>query len=316
MIPCDRCPNHPWAMIFEDETAGDLVCTECGLVVGDRLVDMSSEWKMVKPSSVLRENDPNRVGHAQNPLLNDANLTTYIAPPKNQHISFSNKKNSGGSCKLVKNPDRVKMSNRDRTLIQVFEKIKDLSQRLNVPQNVSNLANDYFEKIHTAKFGNGFSHDIIASACIIMACRKEHVPRTFKEMCGASKQAKKDVGRCLKKVTKLFLETTIPLPNMEHFLSRFSAYLELPYEVEKLAAHIGSRAADLSLIAGSAPDVQAAVAIYMASKELSYNKTPEKVSQVTGINENSIRTKYGVFKLQAAKLLPVEPIGKCTGHFE
>ena len=38
MIPCDRCPKHPWAVIFENETAGDLICTECGLVVGDRLI--------------------------------------------------------------------------------------------------------------------------------------------------------------------------------------------------------------------------------------------------------------------------------------
>lgn len=32
------CPNHPKAHLIEDHRAGDVVCPECGLVVGDRLI--------------------------------------------------------------------------------------------------------------------------------------------------------------------------------------------------------------------------------------------------------------------------------------
>ena len=32
-----RCPNHPGANLVEDYHAGDMVCPECGIVVGDRL---------------------------------------------------------------------------------------------------------------------------------------------------------------------------------------------------------------------------------------------------------------------------------------
>ena len=31
-----RCPQHPEAHLIEDYHAGDMVCPECGLVVGDR----------------------------------------------------------------------------------------------------------------------------------------------------------------------------------------------------------------------------------------------------------------------------------------
>ena len=31
-----RCPQHPDAHLIEDYHAGDMVCPECGLVVGDR----------------------------------------------------------------------------------------------------------------------------------------------------------------------------------------------------------------------------------------------------------------------------------------
>ena len=31
-----KCPSHPNADLIEDYRAGDVVCGECGLVVGDR----------------------------------------------------------------------------------------------------------------------------------------------------------------------------------------------------------------------------------------------------------------------------------------
>lgn len=30
------CPSHPDAPLIEDYRAGDQICSECGLVVGDR----------------------------------------------------------------------------------------------------------------------------------------------------------------------------------------------------------------------------------------------------------------------------------------
>ena len=31
-----RCPQHPDAHLIEDYHAGDMICPDCGLVVGDR----------------------------------------------------------------------------------------------------------------------------------------------------------------------------------------------------------------------------------------------------------------------------------------
>ena len=35
-----RCQYHPDAHLAEDYRAGDMICTECGLVVGDRVIDV------------------------------------------------------------------------------------------------------------------------------------------------------------------------------------------------------------------------------------------------------------------------------------
>ncbi len=36
-----HCPYHPGGTLVEDHSAGDMICPECGLVVGDRFVFIS-----------------------------------------------------------------------------------------------------------------------------------------------------------------------------------------------------------------------------------------------------------------------------------
>ena len=37
------CPYHPDANLIEDYHAGDMICSMCGLVVGDRVIDVGKE---------------------------------------------------------------------------------------------------------------------------------------------------------------------------------------------------------------------------------------------------------------------------------
>ena len=38
-LPRVQCPNHPDAILVEDYRAGDMICPECGLVVGECFVN-------------------------------------------------------------------------------------------------------------------------------------------------------------------------------------------------------------------------------------------------------------------------------------
>ncbi|PIO74888.1 TFIIB zinc-binding protein, partial [Teladorsagia circumcincta] len=72
-----ECPIHPNVHLVEDHRAGDVVCPECGLVVGDRLVDVGTEWRSF--SNERSGADPSRVGAPENPLLSGGDLSTSIA---------------------------------------------------------------------------------------------------------------------------------------------------------------------------------------------------------------------------------------------
>lgn len=51
---CPEC-RDPTPSIEEEFSSGDLVCRSCGLVLGDRIVDTRSEWRvsLSSPSSSL-----------------------------------------------------------------------------------------------------------------------------------------------------------------------------------------------------------------------------------------------------------------------
>jgi transcription initiation factor TFIIB len=56
------CETHPNADLIEDHSAGDTVCSECGLVVGDRVIDVNSEWRTFTNDTDSK--DMSRVGEA------------------------------------------------------------------------------------------------------------------------------------------------------------------------------------------------------------------------------------------------------------
>lgn len=68
------CRFHGDAELIEDARAGDMICSQCGLVVAERLVDVSSEWRTFADDDTGKA--AGRVGAAENLLYDHTNLDT------------------------------------------------------------------------------------------------------------------------------------------------------------------------------------------------------------------------------------------------
>ncbi|KAH9775870.1 transcription initiation factor IIB-2 [Citrus sinensis] len=102
-----------------DHSAGDTICSECGLVLEAYSVDETSEWRIFANES--SDHDPVRVGGPLNPLLSDGGLSTVIAKPT-----------AGGSTELLSGSLgklQARGSHPDRNLIQAFKSISAMSDR-------------------------------------------------------------------------------------------------------------------------------------------------------------------------------------------
>ncbi|KAL4218993.1 Transcription initiation factor IIB [Mactra antiquata] len=287
------CPEHPDAPLVEDYHAGDMICPECGLVVGDRVVDVGTEWRTF--SNEKNTKDPSRVGAAENPLLEGGDLSTMIAiDPKDSQVDEFGKP-------MYRN--RRTMNSADRALTNAFREISQMADRLNLPKMVSDRANTLFKQVNDTKSLKGRSNDAVCSACMYIACRQEFVPRTFKEICAVSKVSKKETGRVFKLILKT-LETNVELITTGDFMSRFCSNLSLSPRIQKAATYIARKAVDLYLVPGRSPVSVAAAAIYMASQASEDKKTQKDIGDIAGVAEVTIRQAYKLMYPKAHDLFP------------
>jgi len=287
------CPSHPDVNLIEDYRAGDLICPECGLVVGDRVVDVGSEWRTF--SNEKSNVDPSRVGASENPLLSGGDLSTTIGRSSSD-VAFD----ESGQAKYQ---NRKHMSSSDRALVNAFREISNMSDRINLPKTIVDRANLLFKQVHDGRTLKGRSNDAIASACLYIACRQEGVPRTFKEICAVSKVSKKEIGRCFKLILKA-LETSVDLITTGDFMSRFCSNLGLPTSVQRAATHIARKAVELDIVPGRSPISVAAAAIYMASQASEDKKSQKEIGDIAGVADVTIRQSYKLMFPKAIELFP------------
>lgn len=290
------CRYHPAAPLIEDYRAGDQICSECGLVVGDRVVDVGSEWRTF--SSEKGGEDKSRVGASENTLLGSSDLSTIIGPGTGK-ASFD----ANGTA-IYNNRRTVNSS--DRTLINSFRTIAEMSDRINLPRNIVDRANALFKVVHDGKSLKGRANDAIAAACLYIACRQEGVPRTFKEIVAVSTISKKEIGRCFKLILKAHEDTNVELITTGDFMSRFCGLLDVSREVQKAATCIAKKASDLDIAAGRSPISVAAAAIYMASQASVDKKSQREIADVAGVADVTIRQSYKLLLPRASELFPAD----------
>ena len=288
-----QCPSHPDANLIEDHRAGDMICSECGLVVGDRVIDVGSEWRTF--SNEKGGEDRSRVGGPENTLLGSSDLSTMIGPGKGG-ASFDAQGNA-----LYNN--RRTISSSDRTLINAFRTISGMCDRINLPRSITDRANALFKMVHDGRSLKGRSNEAIAAACLYIACRQDGVPRTFKEIVAVSTVSKKEIGRCFKLILKVH-DTNVDIITTGDFMHRFCGSLGLAKDVQKAATHIAKAAVDLDIVPGRSPISVAAAAIYMASQASSDKKQQKEIADIAGVADVTIRQSYKLILPRAAELFP------------
>lgn len=113
---CPECKRATEVVL--DHSAGDTVCSECGLVLEAHSIDETSEWRTF--ANERGDNDPVRVGGPTNPLLADGGLSTVISNPNGS---------SGDYLSVSLGRWQTRGSNPDRSLIQAFKTIATMADR-------------------------------------------------------------------------------------------------------------------------------------------------------------------------------------------
>jgi len=294
------CKYHPDAPLIEDYRAGDQICSACGLVVGDRSIDVGSEWRTF--SSESGGEDKSRVGATENALLG-SDLSTMIGPAPTGRGPGGSYSNMSSDAAIYTNRSRPQTSNSDRALMDAFRTMSNMADRINLPRTITDRANALFKVVYEGRNLKGRSNSAIAAACLYIACRQDGVPRTFKEIVAVSAVSKKEIGRVFKLILKCH-DTNVELITTGDFMSRFCGTLSLARHIQRAATCIAKKAVDVDIVPGRSPISVAAAAIYMASQASNDKRTQKEIADIAGVADVTIRQSYKLLLTRAKDLFP------------
>ncbi|KAN0140359.1 Cyclin-like protein [Lactarius tabidus] len=300
------CPDcrDPNPTIIEEFGAGDLVCGSCGLVLGDRVVDTRSEWRTFANDE---GDDPSRVGAASDPLMEGMEQLDTI-------IGFKDG-GTGIARELQRAATRSQNSRSERNLLSAFRDISSWCDQFSLPKTISDIAKQLYKRADEEKLLRGKPLDAVIAACIFIACRQAHVPRTFREICNLTHVSKKVLGQCYKALEQAFNLTpgssaarsgAAGVAGPEDLLVRYCNHLDLPPHVQAICKDIIVAAREHGIADGRSPVSIAGGAIYFACLLLGVSKAVKDISLVAGVSEGTIKLVYRLYYTDHQKLVKKE----------
>jgi transcription initiation factor TFIIB len=332
-VMCKDCKEIP-PNVIEEFSSGDLVCTSCGLVIGDRIVDTRSEWRTFSNDD-QNTDDPSRVGDGANPLLNGSQLQTSIA--------FGD--GTARSRELHRAQNKSAQDKSTKSLLAAYKEIGAHCDAVNIPKNVSDTAKHLFKLVDDAKAFKGKSQEALIAGCIFIACRQCDVPRTFREIYALTKVSKKDIGRTFKALEKFFASDavkkslatggkssvlylylliyvnstfegvvaahdqyqTTTSTGARDLCVRYCSQLGLSnQQFVKVSQGLADKISTVGDLAGRSPLSVAAACIYMASALLGSPRSAKKISDIAGVSDGTIRTAYKFLYQDRERLIEPE----------
>lgn len=317
---CKDCKEDP-PELYEDHASGDLMCANCGLVLAQRTIDMSSEWRTFSNDD-QGSDDPSRVGDGPNALLNGAQLNTSIA--------FGD---GLKSRELHRAQNKSNLDKGNKGLLQAYKQIGALCDGWQLPGAVSDTAKHLYKDADESRLFKGKSQEALIAGCVFLACRRNGVARSFREVMELTKVSKKEIGRTFKTLEHFLMNkdkeakkqtsmvgggtvvqneayTGSSTMNPHELCERFCNGLAMMPPANGIAMALAQRMGSIGVLAGRSPLSAAAACIYMAGHLTGQPKSPKEIMAVARVSDSTIRHAYKLLYQEKDKLISEDMIAR------
>jgi transcription initiation factor TFIIB len=283
------CPECEESTIIQDEITGEIVCTNCGFVIKESILN-----KEVEIRAFTRDEKESRVrtGKPLSYSLHDKGLSTVIKIGKYVNRKRIQPSNLKQMYRLQKWQTMVTQnSNKGNRLAKAMSELQRLSDKLNIPWIIKEEAALIYRKILNMKLTQGRSTNAMMAASLYAACRTTGIQRSLKDIVKKSLNNKKEIFRCYRFIKeKLDLTISAPLPELK--VSKIAEKAGLGEAIQRKAIEILRKAKQLKTISGKDPIALAASALYIACR-INHKKCSQiKLAEAAEITDVTIRNRY------------------------
>ncbi len=280
-----KCPECGGINLFFNRDKGEIHCKDCGLVVEEKMVDFTQEWREFDEDGAEKRR---RTGAPMTYTQYDQGLGTEVGRKTDLYQLGSKERNK--FFRLRKWQYRISTAI-ERNLKLALAELKRVSSYLKLPKTVEEEAARIYTLAVQRGLVRGRSMESVVAGALYAACRRHDVPRTLDELSESSGIEKKEIGRTYRFVTRELGITILP-SNPSDYIPRFASALKLSAETQSKSIEILEEAQRVELTSGRGPTGLAAAALYVSALIHGEKRTQREVADVAGVTEVTIRNRY------------------------
>ncbi|MDQ4074416.1 MAG: transcription initiation factor IIB [Thermoproteota archaeon] len=284
-VLCPLCNKQ--TSIITDQESGEVICTNCGSVVTDKVQDTRAEWNTFSSEDMQSKV---RTGAPTTLARHDKGLYTVIGninrDASGQQIDAA-MKNRIGRWRTW--DFRSQNSNStERSLHTAFVQLDMVKGALGLPDSVIEKIAYLYRKIHERRLVRGRTIKGALAVAAYIACREMEIPRTLKEIAEISDVKEKEISKLFRKVM-IELDLKIPQVDPMKIIVKIANKCGISEKTKRHAIKIMAEIIKKRISAGKDPMGMAGAVLYMSCKKQGEGITQGQIAEVAGVTEVTIR---------------------------
>ena len=275
--------------LVTDPECGEIICSKCGLVSSERILENRAEWREFQSET----SDRKRTGSPVSLAHHDMGLSTIIGK--------ENKDSSGRrlDASVSRTIQRLRTwdsrttahSSRHRGLIRPFQELSGLKEKLGLSDAITEKTAYVFRKAHEKSLLRGRSSSSMLAASIYASCRELGASRTLRDIATGTDVKRKDISRSYR-ILVTELDIKVPLMDPMKCIVKIGNKAGISEKTKRTAMKTMTELIEAEMSAGKLPMGLAATVLYISCLKNGENKTQKEIADAAGVTEVTIRNRF------------------------
>ena len=284
LILCSLCNRD--TNILTDQESGEVICTNCGSVMNDKVLETKAEWNAFDSED---RNSKSRTGAPTSLAKHDRGLSTVIgkinrdAAGQQIDIAMKNRINRWRKWDF-----RSQNSHAERNLHTAFIHLDMMKSALGLPDSVIEKIAYLYRKIQERGLVRGRTIKGVVAVASYIACREMEIPRTLKEISDISNVREKAISKIYRKVM-VELDLKMPQVDLMRIIVKIANKCGISEKAKRYAMKMMAEIIKKEISVGKHPMGLAGAVLYMSCKNYDEGITQGQIAEVAGVTEVTIR---------------------------
>src|SRR5918912_174852 len=272
--------------IVTDPESGEIICSNCGMVISDKVEDSSHLERHVFTGGGQIDDTRARTGAPTSLARHDMGLATVIV--RGDRDASGQKIDSLVSSTM----QRLRMwdfrvhlnTSSDRNLNSAFKLLDTLKDKIGLSDTIVEKVAYIYRKAQERGFVRGRSIPEVLAAAIYITHRDLEVPKTMKDIAAASNLKRKDIARTYRHLM-LELDHKVTNPDPVKCIAKVANNTNLSEKTKRHALNIMDKVTENEISAGKDPMGVAATVLYISCIKTGENISQKDLLNAAGITE-------------------------------